>query len=106
MLALDEKKFETEVSQYNGYVFVDYWSPACGPCNMLAPTFNSLETEYEGKVKFAKLNTDQSADLCLAQQVSALPTLILYKDGVEVSRILGLRPAQAIRDFLNKNLSN
>lgn len=105
MLNLDEIKFEKEVTQHQGFVFVDYWSPSCGPCNMLAPVFAALESEFSDKVKFAKLNTDQSSNLCISQQVSALPTLILYKDGAEVGRFLGLRPESFIKEFLNKHLN-
>lgn len=105
MLNLDEVKFENEVTQNSGFVFVDYWSPSCGPCNTLAPIFASLESEFSDRIKFAKLNTDQSSNLCISQHISALPTLILYKNGVEIDRFLGLRSENFIKDFLNKYLS-
>lgn len=102
MLVLDSSNFENEKN--SGVLFADFWSPSCRPCVALAPTLASLSTEYEGKVKFAKINCDSNTELAFKQNVSALPTLILYKDGKEIARFLGLQSADYIRKFLSKNL--
>lgn len=106
MLELDEKNFKTEVSHGTGLVFVDYWRQACAPCKQLAPVLTKLSEEYKDKVVFAKFDTDNVDAFPIFEQerVSALPTLILYKNGVEVSRFIGLKTEDFIKSFLNEHL--
>jgi thioredoxin 1 len=102
MLVLDSSNFNKEKDQ-NSILFVDFWSPSCRPCVMLATTLASLEEEYVDEVKFAKINCDSNVELAFEYNVNALPTLILFKNGKEIDRFLGLKSADFIRDFLNKN---
>jgi len=85
MLVLDQNNFEQEVLQSEGYVLVDYWGDSCAPCLALMPDVEALAAEYEGKVKFGKLNTNQARRLAISQKVLGLPTIILYKDGQKIA---------------------
>jgi len=85
MLVLDQNNFEQEVLQAEGFVLVDYWGDSCAPCLALMPDVEALAAEYEGKVKFGKLNTNQARRLAISQKVLGLPTIVLYKDGQKVA---------------------
>ncbi len=87
MLAVDKDTFEAEVLQSEGFVLVDFWGDGCEPCKALLPDVEALAEEFEGKVKFTKLNTTQARRLAISQRVLGLPTLILYKDGVKVAEV-------------------
>jgi thioredoxin 1 len=88
MISVDKDTFQTEVLEYQGYVLVDYWSDGCAPCKALMPDIQELSEKYEGKVKFAKLNTTQARRLAISQKVLGLPTVILYKDGQKVDVLI------------------
>lgn len=87
MIAVDKDTFQSEVLEAQGYVLVDYWSDGCEPCKALMPDIQELSEKYEGKVKFAKLNTTHARRLAIAQRVLGLPTLTLYKDGQKVDEL-------------------
>lgn len=87
MLAVDKDTFEAEVLQAEGFVLVDFWGDGCEPCKALLPDVEALAEEFEGKVKFTKLNTTQARRLAISQKVLGLPTLILYKDGAKVGEV-------------------
>lgn len=87
MLAVDKDTFEAEVLQAEGFVLVDYWGDGCEPCKALLPDIEALSEEFEGKVKFTKLNTTQARRLAISQKVLGLPTIILYKDGAKVAEV-------------------
>ncbi|QXM05678.1 thioredoxin TrxA [Crassaminicella indica] len=87
MLALDKNTFQKEVLEASGYVLVDYWSDGCEPCKALMPDIEELAAEYEGRVKFAKLNTMKARRLAISQRVLGLPTIALYKDGEKVDEV-------------------
>lgn len=87
MLAVDKDTFEAEVLQAEGFVLVDYWGDGCEPCKALLPDIEALAEEFEGKVKFTKLNTTQARRLAISQKVLGLPTIILYKDGAKVGEV-------------------
>lgn len=102
MLILDSSNFSTENS--SGYSLIDFWSPSCRPCIALAPIFSEVSQEFEN-VKFGKVNCDSNIDLVMEYNVSALPTVVLLKDGKEVSRFLGLKSADFIRTFLKDKIN-
>lgn len=82
-----------------GAVVVDFFAEWCGPCRMLGPALAEVAKELAGKVKFVKLDIDKNHATAKASRVTSIPTLILYKNGEEVNRLVGLRDAAAIKDF-------
>ena len=79
-------------------VVVDFWAPWCGPCRMLAPTIEKLAGEYEGKVKVGKMNTDENQDTPGSLRISAIPTVLVFQDGKEVDRLVGVNPETKFKD--------
>ncbi len=88
----------------SGLVLVDFWAPWCGPCRMIAPVLEQLDTEFAGKVKITKVNVDENPDAPSRFGVMGIPTLILFKDGKEADKIVGALPKQNFVDMLNKHL--
>ena len=89
MVQLNRDNYESEVKESSIPVLVDFWGPKCVPCLNLMPQVEELEKEYEGKLKFAKLNAAENRMLCARLQVMGLPSFLLYKDGDEAKRIGG-----------------
>lgn len=87
----------------NKFVLVDFWANWCGPCRALAPTIAEVAKEYSGKVLVGKLDVDENPVTAEKFQVFSIPTMILFKDGVEVDRLVGLCPKNRITDTLAKH---
>jgi thioredoxin 1 len=105
MIILDKDNFEQEVLQADGFVLVDYWSDGCEPCKALMPDVELLAAEYEGKVKFSKLNTTGARRLAISQKVLGLPTITLYKGGQKVAEVTKDDATKAgIKAMLDANL--
>ena len=85
-----------------GLVLVDFWAEWCGPCRMLAPTVEELAAELKGQVTVGKLNIDDYTDFAIGLGVMSIPTLILFKDGAEVGRLVGVQPKQAIIGMIRR----
>jgi len=83
-------------------VLVDFWAPWCGPCKMVAPELEAVAQEYEGKAIVLKVNVDEQQQLASAYNVMSIPTLLLFKDGKEVERIVGYRPRKDLMDAIDK----
>ena len=83
---------------------VDFWASWCGPCKMLSPTVEALAEQYEGKVLVAKVNVDEEPDLARSFGVMSIPTVVFMKNGREFDRKVGLMPAEAFTQVLDKNL--
>ncbi len=88
-VTLNSFNFETEVLQSELPVLVDFWAPWCGPCRMMAPALDALSSDYQGRAKVAKLDTDEHEVLAARYGVQALPTLLVFKQGEVHSRTVG-----------------
>jgi thioredoxin 1 len=95
-LAVTSENFTTEVLQSPLPVLVDFWAAWCGPCRAVAPTVEALASEYAGKLKVVKLDVDESGDVAGQFGVQSIPTLILFKGGQPVERLIGNVPKPAI----------
>ena len=90
-LELTNSNFEAEVIQSDTPVLVDFWAEWCMPCKMLAPTISEIADTYIGKVKVCEVDTDNNRDISMKFGISAIPTLILFKDGEPVRKFVGLQ---------------
>ena len=97
-------EFRSEVEEKQGVVVVDFFATWCGPCKMLAPVFEELGTEMDGKAKFFKLDVDQSLEIAQQFSVSTVPTMIIFKNGKEVQRIVGFVPKEQIKSKIKAHL--
>lgn len=101
---VDSKNFEAEVLHSTQPVLLDFWATWCGPCRMLAPVIEQLGAQYEGKVVVGKVDTDEQPALAMQFGIMSIPTVILFKDGKEVERKVGVMPAQAYTQMLDAAL--
>ena len=97
-----DQNFEQTINS-NKTVLVDFWATWCGPCRALAPTITELAAEYSGKVLIGKLDVDANPETAEKFQVFSIPTMILFKDGKEAERLVGLCPKSRITEALTKH---
>lgn len=90
-LKLNSENFEKEVLNSNEPVLVDFYADWCGPCKMMAPVVEELARELQGKAKVGKINVDENQDLAMEYNVMSIPTLIIFKEGKEFKRFVGVR---------------
>jgi len=103
---VNDMNFESEVLQSPEPVLVDFWADWCAPCRMLAPTVESVAEKYLGKAKIVKLNVDENISSSSNYGVKGIPTLILFRDGKEAERVVGVPPnaTDYISQMLDKHL--
>ena len=96
-----DQNFEQEVLKSSTPVLVDFWAEWCMPCRMLAPTIEKIAKDYAGKVKVGKLDTDANRDVASKYSISAIPTVILFKDGQVSQKFVGLRQEKDFKAALD-----
>jgi len=104
VLEINDDSFETEVINSDKLTLVDFWAPWCGPCKIIGPVLDELAGEYEGKVKFTKLNVDDNPSSASNYGVRGIPTMILFKDGEAKNQIVGAVPKAELEKAINESL--
>lgn len=99
---IGSNEFENEIKE--GIVIVDFFAEWCSPCKMLAPIFEELGTEMEGKVKFIKVNVDESSDIANRYNITNIPAMLILKNGEEQEITVGFSPKEVIRSRVEKYL--
>jgi len=87
-----------------GLVLADFWATWCGPCRMIAPVLEEIDAEMGDKVKIVKVDVDENQETAAQYGVMSIPTLILFKDGEVVDKVIGYRPKEALAEFINNHL--
>ncbi|NLV17216.1 MAG: thioredoxin [Syntrophomonadaceae bacterium] len=100
----DGNNFELEVLKSDQPVLVDFWASWCGPCRMVSPVIEEMAGAYDGRLKVGKLNVDENQALATRYQVMSIPTLVMFKDGVEVNRMVGFRGKPHLQQFIDAEL--
>ena len=104
-VTVSDATFAAEVERSPLPVLVDMWAPWCGPCHMVAPIVDQVATELAGRLKVAKMNVDDNPATSSRFGVRSIPTLLVFKDGREVDRIVGVQPKPAILSRLERHLA-
>ncbi len=101
VVEITDQNFEQEVLKSSVPVLVDFWAEWCLPCRMLAPTIDKLAKAYAGKLKFGKVDTDVNRDIAIKYSISAIPTVILFRDGQVQQKFVGLRQERDFKEALD-----
>ncbi len=102
---VSDNEWDVEVLSSDTPVLVDFWAPWCGPCRMVAPVVDELAEEYDGKVKFVKLNTDDNIETASKYGIRSIPTILVFKGGEIVEQVVGFRPKSELKKSLEKALA-
>ena len=101
----DQANWEAEVLKAPSLVMVDFWAVWCGPCQMVGPIVEELAQEYAGKLKVMKLNTDEAPDVAGRYQIMSIPTILFFKDGQIVDKLVGAHPKPQFKQVIDSLLA-
>src|SRR5436190_23275172 len=105
LLYVGDQDFEAKVLKSDKPTIVDFWAAWCGPCRAIAPVFEKLSNDYEGKLNFAKMDTDEHQQLPYQFHIQAIPSLIIFNQGREIGRLIGPHPAR-LKHEIDRVLAN
>lgn len=101
---VNDEIFEQVVEKSDIPTVVDFWATWCGPCRKLTPVLEEISADYEGKVKFTKLNIEENKDIAKKYSISSIPCLLIFKEGAPVERMVGLMPKSTIISNIEKHI--
>ncbi|PZH49326.1 thioredoxin [Staphylococcus aureus] len=102
IVKVTDADFDSKVE--SGVQLVDFWATWCGPCKMIAPVLEELAADYEGKADILKLDVDENPSTAAKYEVMSIPTLIVFKDGQPVDKVVGFQPKEKLAEVLDKHL--
>ncbi|HDG6994800.1 TPA: thioredoxin [Staphylococcus aureus] len=102
IVKVTDADFDSKVE--SGVQLVDFWATWCGPCKMIAPVLEELAADYEGKADILKLDVDENPSTAAKYEVMSIPTLIVFKDGQPVDKVVGFQPKENLAEVLDKYL--
>ncbi|MGD0090540.1 MAG: thioredoxin [Planctomycetota bacterium] len=105
IVPVTDSSFAAEVEKHPGVALVDFWAEWCGPCRMIGPVLEELAGEFEGQVKFTKVNVDEASDTAARFGIQSIPCLVLFKDGQEADRIVGAQSKQTLKKWVAKQVA-
>lgn len=105
LVELSSANWDNEVLKAKGLVMIDFWAAWCGPCRIISPAVEELAKEYSGKVKVAKLNTDENSEIASRYKIMGIPTIMFFKDGVKLDQIVGVVPKQHLKAKIDSYLN-
>ena len=106
VLKIDNENFEKEVLRSDIPVIVDFWAEWCGPCKILGPIFEKISEEYEGKLKFVKMNIDNNQDIAGKFSIQGIPSMLIFNKGEEAERLVGALPETLLKEKIDNALEN
>ena len=104
ILELTDSNFDAEINKGDTPILVDFWAPWCGPCRMVAPIVDEIASEFEGKIKVFKLNTDENPNVASQYGIRSIPTLMIFKGGQKVDTVVGAVPKTTLSGTISKYL--
>ena len=105
ILEVDDNAFQQVVLESDTPVVVDFWAPWCGPCRIVSPIVEELSKDYDGKVRFVKMNTDENEQAPMQFGIQVLPTLVIFSEGREVNRLIGFSPKEQLKRQIDRSLA-
>jgi len=103
-IALDEHDFQGKIFNKKGIVLVDFWAPWCGPCRAMGPVVEKVARDFAGRAKIGKVNVDDNETLAASYEITAIPTILILKDGEVVGRFVGAVTEEALTNTLSELL--
>ena len=98
IISLNQQSWDNEVKNSDLPVVVDFWAEWCAPCRMMAPVLEEISKEYEGKIKVGKLNVDEDSTVAGEYRIMGIPTLLFFRSGEIVDKVVGVVPKKALQD--------
>jgi thioredoxin 1 len=106
VIEVTDATFDEQVANSEGITVVDFWAPWCGPCRTVGPVIEELAEEYEGKVRFAKVNVDEAQTTAQAFGIRSIPTIGFFRDGEAVGGVVGAYPKESLQQVIEDVLAN